>query len=141
MPVLVTCKFDKDWIKRESAILLTTFSPLYVYGKIFQRSRASNCKANFPMWPEILYLFWFTASLMKIQSEVKVLSCWLHFLHYKPMGKMFVAQGQVTPKRFCPIWRKVELVRNFIPVLVTCELKEDPIKTEGVIVLTMFSPL
>ena len=39
------------------------------------------------------------ASLMKIQSKMKALSCSQHFLHYKSMGKLFVAQGQVTPKQ------------------------------------------
>ena len=33
MTVFVTCKFDKDPIKNEGAILVTTFSPLYVYWK------------------------------------------------------------------------------------------------------------
>ena len=35
MAVLVTCKFEDDWIKSQGAILLTTFSLLPVYGNIF----------------------------------------------------------------------------------------------------------
>ena len=31
-----------------------------------------------------------------------------------------------------PIWPKFELVRDFMPILVTCKLDEDRIKTEGV---------
>ena len=34
MPVLITCKFDEDPIKNEVAIVCTTFSPLYVYGRL-----------------------------------------------------------------------------------------------------------
>ena len=36
---------------------------------------------------------------------------------------------------------KFELIQAFIVVLVTCKNKEDPIKIEGAIVLTRFSPL
>ena len=35
---------------------------------------------------------------MKIRSKVKSLSS-RHFLHYKSMGKFFVAQGRVTPNQ------------------------------------------
>ena len=36
---------------------------------------------------------------------------------------------------------KFELIQVFIVVLVTCKNEEDPIKNEGVRVLTRFSPL
>ena len=36
---------------------------------------------------------------------------------------------------------KFELIQAFIVVLVTCKNEEDPIKNEGAIVLTRFSPL
>ena len=39
------------------------------------------------------------------------------------------------------IWLKFELARDIIDVLVTCKYEEDPIKNEGVRVLTRFSPL
>ena len=35
---------------------------------------------------------------------------------------MFIAQGQVTPKRI--VWS--ELVRDFIYVLFTCKIEEEP---------------
>ena len=38
------------------------------------------------------------ARLTKIESKVKSLSSGQHCLHYKSMGKYFIAQGQVTPK-------------------------------------------
>ena len=34
MPDLVICKLDEDSIKNEVAIVRTTFSPLYVYGRL-----------------------------------------------------------------------------------------------------------
>ena len=53
MAVLVTCNFDEDPIKREVAILQTTFSPLSVYGKISRHSSASNSKPNSPISPKL----------------------------------------------------------------------------------------
>ena len=38
--------------KNEGTIVSTTFSPLYVYGKIFRRSRASNSNGISPIWPK-----------------------------------------------------------------------------------------
>ena len=40
--VLVTCKNEKDPIKNKDSRVLTRFSPLYVYGRFFKRSRAAN---------------------------------------------------------------------------------------------------
>ena len=74
MAVLVTSKFVDDRIKNAGVIASTIFSQLYVHGKRFRRSRASNSKANSSICPEI------------------------------------------------------ELVRDFMPVLVTCKFEEDSIK-------------
>ena len=70
-------------------------------GNFFQHSRASNSKVNVGSGKnlnlsEILCLFWFPASLMEIQSKLKALSYPRHFLHYKSMGKFFVAQGNLS---------------------------------------------
>ena len=51
---------------------------------------------------EILWLTWLSAWLMKIWSKVKLLSSEQLCLHYKSMGKFFIAQGQVTPKKI--VW-------------------------------------
>ena len=43
MSVLLTCKFDEDPIKSKGATLLTTFSPLNVYGgKIVRQGRVTS---------------------------------------------------------------------------------------------------
>ena len=39
------------------------------------------------------------------------------------------------------IWPEIELVRDFMDVLVTCKFDEAPIKNEEVIDQTTFSPL
>ena len=39
------------------------------------------------------------------------------------------------------IWPEFELVQDFMFALVNCKCGEDPIKTEGAMVFTTFSPL
>ena len=53
MLVLIACKFDEDPIKTEGAIVSTSFSLLYVYGKNVRHSRTSNSKAICQIWPKI----------------------------------------------------------------------------------------
>ena len=49
--VLVTCKNEDDSIKNEWARVVTTFSPLYVYGDFYRRSMAANSAVLGPIWP------------------------------------------------------------------------------------------
>ena len=48
MPVLVTCKFDKDPINNERASMATSFSH-YSLREFFQCSRARNTDVNDPI--------------------------------------------------------------------------------------------
>ena len=64
-----------------------------------------------------------------------------HFSHYKSMGIFPNAQGQLTHKSNCPILPNFEPIRDIMVVLVICKNKEEPIKNEGVRVVTRFSPL
>ena len=59
-----------------------------------------------------------------IRSKLKALFFGQHFPHYKFMGKFFIAQGRVTPMN-SPIYPKIELVRDFMTVFLTCEVDED----------------
>ena len=52
------------------------------------------------------------------------------FFIYKSLGKIFDAQGHVTPKPTSPLWPEMEFVQHFMPVLVNCKFEEDPIKTK-----------
>ena len=61
------------------------------------------------------------------------------FSHYKSMGDLLDAQGQLTVVSG-PIWSKFELVRDFMHVLVTCKYKKDRIKSNREKVETPFSP-
>ena len=76
-----------------------------------------------------------------INSKMKELECSQDFSHYKSMGIFPDAQGQLTPQSLVRSSQNFELVRDVMDVLVTCKYEEDPIKNEGAIVLTTFSPL
>ena len=49
--VLITCKYEKDPIKKSGENVMTSFSPLKVYGNFFIRSRAANSAVLSPIWP------------------------------------------------------------------------------------------
>ena len=92
MPGLVTCKFEEDSIKNEGTIVSTTFFPALML--------IDGCDRN-SKFSEIFWLSWLPASLIMTRSKLKALLCPQHFLHYKfeVYGKIFGAQGQVTPNR------------------------------------------
>ena len=87
-------------------------------------------------WYEILCLSWLPANLKMLRSKLKALWSGQKFPLYNLMRKIFVAQGQNNPT-----WPKFELVRDFMPVLDTCKLKEVTIKTHVSMGRTTFSPL
>ena len=49
--VLITCKYEKDSIQNSGENVMTSFSPLKVYGIFFIRSRAANSSVLGPIWP------------------------------------------------------------------------------------------
>ena len=66
---------------------------------------------------------------------MKTLSYGQHFLHYKSVGKCFIAKGQVNSKAIQP---EIEHVRHFMPVLLTCQFDVDSIKDEAAILCTQY---
>ena len=63
------------------------------------------------------------------------------YSHYKSMGN-FIRRSRAANSVVCgPIWRKFEVVRDFMSVLVTCKYKKDRIKNNREKVETSFSPL
>ena len=67
---------------------------------------------------------------MKIEFIVTEKKWRHHFLHYKSMGKDFRTQKANNSKVNNPIQPKFELIRAFMPVLVTCKFDKDPIKDD-----------
>ena len=49
--VLITCKYEKNPIKNSGENVMTSFSPLEVYGDFSRRSRAANSAVLGPIWP------------------------------------------------------------------------------------------
>ena len=63
------------------------------------------------------------------------------FSPYKSMGNFSDAQGHLTVGS-SPIWPKFELVRDFMPILITCKFEKDLIQNNREKVETSeFSPL
>ena len=54
--------------------------------------------------------------------KMKALSCPQLFRHYNSMGKYFGAQGRVNPWPIFLSGRKLNFIRYFVPVIVTCKL-------------------
>ena len=66
------------------------------------------------MWLEVEHIRDFMAVLLparltKSRSKVMSLSSGHHCFHYKSMGKFFIAQGQVTPKKIVQSGPKLNL--------------------------------
>ena len=62
------------------------------------------------------------------------------FSNYKSMGN-FLDLKTANSIVSGPIWPKLELVPDFMPVLITCKYKKDRIKNNQEKVETSFSPL
>ena len=62
MHVLIACKYEKDQMKNSGENVMTSFSPLYVYGIFFRRSRAANSvvhgriSPNFKLIQALMYI-------------------------------------------------------------------------------------
>ena len=105
MPVLVTCKFHKDTIKKKGAIV-------HIF---FWRSRASSSEVNKRIWMEfelirdfmpVLVICKFDDDLIK-QNEGIIVSTTFSPLYV--YGNFFGAQGRVIPKRIVRSGRKSNL--------------------------------
>ena len=98
MDVLVTCQYEEDPIKNRGARVFTTlyinFSDaqgqitlelVMVSGQNLNSSKLS-CMSSLP------------AKMRMIESKMKELECSQDFSHYKSMGILPAAEGQLTPQ-------------------------------------------
>ena len=139
MAVLVT---PASLTKLRSTILWTTVSPLQVYGKHFRRLRANNSKENNPIWPEIELVRDFMAVLVTPASLTKLRSTilWTTVSPLQVYGKHFRRLRANNSKENNPIWPEIELVWDFIAVLITCKFDKYPIQNEVAILRPTFPP-
>ena len=66
------------------------------------------------------------------------------FTTFSPLqvyGKMFCHSRASNSKMNNPIWPKIKFAQDFMPVLITCNFEEDPIKNESVRAVSTFFPL
>ena len=106
MGVLVACKNEEDPIKNEGARVVTT---LFIW--LFRRSRAANSEVSDRILPKFKPIQAFMVDLVTWKNEEDPLEnegtrLVTHFSHYKSMGIVLNAQGQLTHKSFvgyCPI--------------------------------------
>ena len=127
MAVLATCKFDEDLIKTECTIDRTRSNMGFF-------STQGKVTLTWIVWcgwksnsSKILWLSRLPARLMKIGSKVKSLSSGQHCLHYVII---FHSSRASKSKENSSIWPEIELIWDFIAVLVTCKFEEHPIKNE-----------
>ena len=96
MGFLVACKNKEDPIKNEGTRVVTTYFIAF-------------SDAQGQLTPKSSKLYWLTllpARMKKIHSKMKALEWSQRFSHYKSMGIVPNAQGQLTHKSFveyCPI--------------------------------------
>ena len=139
--VLLTCKNKEELIKNEGARVFTTLyinfsdaqgqitlESVVVSGQNWYSSKLS-CMSSFP------------TRMKLIHTKMKELEWSQDFSHYKSMGHFSRRSRAANSAVLGQIWPKFELVRDIMVVLVTCKYEEDPIKNEGAIVFTTFSPL
>ena len=122
MPVLITCKFDKDpikvdWEKLEKSFFFTA------EGQVTPKWLVRYDKNSNPS--EILCLCSFPVSLMKSEFIVTE-KRWRH--HFPPFSQWERSRAYNSVVSG-PIWQKFELVWDFMHVLVTCKYRKDRIKT------------
>ena len=138
MGVLVACKNEEDPIKNEGARVVTTlfidFS--HAQGQLTPKSVMDSCLNSNPF--KLLWLTLLPARMKKIHWKMKALEWSQLFSHYKSMGIFPRAANSKVLRRILP---NFEPIQDFMVVLVTCKNKEEPIKNEGVRVVTRFSPL
>ena len=79
------------------------------------------------------------ARMKKIDLNMKALRWSQQFSHFKSMGKMLDAQGQLTPLSVIGSDRASGQIRDFMVVHITCKNEEDPIKKEGARMVTFSS--
>ena len=98
MGLLVVCKNEEDPIKNEGARVVTT---LFIYfsdaqGQLTPKSVMESCRNSTSS--EFLWLVLLSARIKKIHLKMRVLEWSQHFSHYKSMGIIPDAQGQLTHK-------------------------------------------
>ena len=131
VPAFIKCKFEEGPIENECAILSATF---------FRRSRADNFEVNIWMCQELELVRDITALLVTCKFDDDPIQKRRYHVHNISFRSPRAHSFEVNRR----MWAEFILVRDFMAVLcvlVTCKFDDDPIKKEGAIVSSTFSPL
>ena len=124
-------------MKNSGENVMTSFSPLEVYGIFFRRSRAANSVVHGRISPNLELI----QALMYI-----IITCKYEMNPIKNVRKcddtVFpIVTLSVAVETNGRIWPIFELIQALIHVLITCKYEKDPIKNSRENVMTSFSPL
>ena len=105
------------------------------YG-LLVHSRASNYKANTPIWPKFKFIQIYVLVTCKFEEDpIKTEGA----INRTRSKIAFLALKASNSKVIILIWMEFKLLWDFMHVLVTCKFNKDLIKTEGAINRTTFS--
>ena len=138
LPVMLHIKFDQDWPTCLRDIQVRKCKIFVIQGQVTPKwVVGSGPKSNSS---ELLCLSWLPATLMMIRSKMNALA-WREHFPIISLWEIFRRSRTANSVVSGPIWRKFELVRDFMHVLVTCKYRKDRIKNNREKVETSFSPL
>ena len=95
MHVIVTCKYEKEWMKKQLRKVETPFFTIITLSVTIETS--GWIWPNFELILALMYVS-LPGSMKRIRSRTAEKK-WRHcFSHYKPMGIFSDVQGQLTPQ-------------------------------------------
>ena len=133
MHVLIVCKYEKDQMKNNGENVMTSFSPLIVYGIFFRHSRAANSVVHGRISPTFELIQALMYIIITYKYEMNPRKCDDTVFPTVTLSVAMETSGR--------IWPNFERIQALTHVLITCKYEKDPIKNSGENVMTSFSPL
>ena len=118
-------KFDQDWPTGLGDSIINIENIIHPQGRIPPKwliQSVLNLNSS-----KTLCLSWLPASLMKIQSKMNVLA-WRHHFPIISLWEIFRHSRALNSVESGLNWPKLELLWDFMPVLITCKFEKDLIK-------------
>ena len=119
-PMMLHIKFDQDWPTRFRDIQVRKCNIFVIQGQVTPKWVVwFGPKSNSS---ELLCLSWLPATLVMNRSKINDLA-WRQHFPIISLWKLFSRSRAANSVVSGPIWPKLELVRDFMHVLVTCKYK------------------
>ena len=125
MHVIITCKYEKDWIKNSREKVATPFFSIITLFVAMETS--SWIWPNFKLIQALMYVIVTCKYEMDPikNSREKVAT---PFLPLQVYGDFFRRSRAVNSAVGCPIWLNFELFRAPMHIIVTCKYQKDQMK-------------